>query len=425
MIPPCPPLRLPRPQRSAVPAWTLACTLLFAGCGDVRGEDVQGVARVPALTVDGRGSSYLAYQDGSGAWQALSTQLSEAAPQKLSLTDPQGRYGVMNLCLDDASGNLSVNVQHGTLAETPVVTASCATGAAREASVVGVSGLVRGLEPGEYGNVYLGGASALVDSAVPRHRLELPPARYDLIATKYAPDKRVPSRLVFEPGLVVGGATTTADVDFGGPYAFTPEAGILRLAGLRRGELLSGSVAVVTETGTAALLGEYQGGSVLPYARPPAVVLRGAQLRAEVQSFSYDGRTKAGSSRSLTRTFAGDTTPLLRLPPPLAAPLLRLLGEAPLRVAARWRAYPGAAGTYTQFYSQIREGRSVSYRLSQTSAWFAGRPLSYTLPDFSALPEWREAWGLERGEAVFWDVSFRRETQNATLFASRSGVLTP
>lgn len=380
---------------------------------------------MPALTLGGRGSSYLAYQDGSGAWQPLTTRLSEAAPHRLSLADPQGRYGVMNLCLDDATGNLSVNVQHGTLAETPVVAANCASGAATPAGAVGVAGQVGGLEPGEYGNVYLGDASALVDSAAPRHRLELPAARYDLIATKYAPDERVPSRLVFEPGLVVGGAMTTADVDFGGPYAFDPEPGMLLLAGVRPDELLSGSVEVVTETGTAALLGEYQGGNTLPYASIPAEVLRGAQLRAEVQSFSYNDRTKAGSSRSLTRTFAAGTAPLLRLPQPIAAPLLRLRGETGLRVTARWRAYPAAAGVYAQFYSQIRDGRSFSYRLSQSSAWLAGQSFSYTLPDFSALPQWQEAWNLARGAAIFWDVSFRRETPTTTLFASRSGVLTP
>ena len=417
---PSPPVRSRR--RVSTLVWTLACLGLFAGCSDVQGE----TDAAATLTLDGRGASYLAYQDGLGAWQPLGP--GGEVLQKLTLTDLKGRYGVMNLCLVEATGSLTVNVQQGVLGEVPVVSASCPTEADPPAAVVSVSGRLSGLSDGEYSNVYVGGASALVDSSASQHRLELPAARYDLIATKYEQNARVPSRLVFMPGLrIVDGAAL--DVDFSGPHAATPEAATLPLAGVRPGELLSGSVEVVTEAGTAALLGEYLGGDALTYARPPKGFLLGARLRAEAQSFSYDERTKAGSSRSVTRTFVGGS-PLngagapLRLPLPIAVPLLTLGAEDGVRPQARWHALP-ARGTYAQFYSQIQGRRSVSYRLSQSSAWLLGRPFSYTLPDFSALPEWRSAWELVRGEDIFWDVSFSRRTEDGALFASRSGVLTP
>ena len=166
----------------------------------------------------------------------------------------------------------------------------------------------------------------------------------------------------------------------------------------------------------------------------PERKLRGATLRAAAQSFSYDDRTKAGSSRSVSRTFAGDEAPLLALPQPLAEPTLSLPGNAAdaVRPRLRWRAHPAGPGSYTQFFSQLqgdvrggRAKRSVSYRLSQSPGWRVGQPYSYALPDFSALPEWQEAWNLRRGEPVFWEVSFRRTTQTGTHVASRSGVLTP
>ena len=68
------------------------------------------------LSVDGRGSSYLAVQDGPGPWRPLAGD----AEHTLKLTDPAGRYGLLSVCAegnpDDVSGNpngnLSVNVQH-------------------------------------------------------------------------------------------------------------------------------------------------------------------------------------------------------------------------------------------------------------------------------------------------------------------------
>lgn len=402
--------------------WLLSCVVLLAGCGDVQGADGA------VLTLDGRGSSYLAYQDGMGVWQPLGTSLEGTL--NLTLTDTQGRYGVMNLCLDEVTGNLTVNVRHALLSEAARVAATCSSDTV-PADLVSVSGQVKGFRDGEYGNVYLGDASVLVDSSAPEHRLELPSARYDLIATRYTQDERVPSRMVVGPGVEALGKSPLV-VDFAGPDAFTPQTATLPLVGVRPDELLSGSVEVVTQTGTVALLGEYLGGRTLRYARIPETKLRGAVLRAAAQSFSYNDQTKAGSSRSVTRTFAGDAAPLA-LPQPLAEPTLSVRTDA-VRPQARWHAHPAGPGTYAQFYLQLQGelqggqaqgGRSVSYRLSQSSGWLSGRPYSYTLPDFSTLPEWQEAWDLRRAEALFWEVSFSRTTETSTHFASRSGVLTP
>lgn len=411
----CPPPLSCR-RRPTTVVWALLWALLLVGCGGVRGETDEAAT----LLVEGGGSSYLAYQDGLGAWRPLERGLSHQLP----VNDPQGRYGVLSVCLD-AAGNLSADVQHHTLAERRTLDATCAA-AADGAPLTGVAGQVRGLAEGDYGHVYLGEVSALIDSSAPRHRAELPAGSYDLVATRYPRGARVPDRLVFRPEVALGSALDggVLDVDFTGAQALTPEVARVPLAGLRDGELVSGAVEVVTASGTVALLGEYLGGSVLAYAGPPEGALPGAMLRASAQSFSYDDRSKAGSSRSMTRTFSG-AAPLLRLPPPIAEPTLTLRGTEVVRPHAAWTAHPAEPGVYTQFYSQVREGRSLSYRLSQSSGWLAGRPLSYALPDFSALPEWRGAWGLVRTEAIFWDVSFSRETPEHTLFASRSGVLTP
>lgn len=399
---------------------TLLYTLLLAGCGDVRGSGV-------TLSVDGRGSSYLAVQDGLGPWRPFAGD----AKHTLTLTDPAGRYGLLSVCAEgDAAnnpgGNLSVNVQHALLKDAPAASAGCAADEPAPAPVR-LTGTARGLAAGEYGNLYVGDASALLDSAAPTGRLELPAARYDLVASRYRGTSRVPDRLVLELGVDLV-RSRIVDLDFGGPAAFSPEAAELTLSGVRPGELLSGSAELLTPGGTSALLGEYTGGNTLPYADVPAERLSGSRLRAEVQSFTYDDRTKAGSSRSLSRFFTGNSLTgdgALRLPAPLGEPELTLSAAEAVRPAARWRAYRAGAGVYAQFYSQIRGGRAVSYRLSQSSAWLAGGPLRYGLPDFSALAGWDAAWDLVPGQELFWDVSFAQETPLQTLFVSRSGVLVP
>ena len=412
---------------------TVLGALILAGCGDV-----QGAEGAFTLQIDGRGSSYLAVQDGAvqdgavqdgaGTWQPLTPGAD--TPQHVTLTDPQGRYGVLSLCLDTATGNSGVTVQHGVAADTPVVSATCPADPVGE--TLSVFGNVSGLSQGDYGNVYLGRVSALLDSAAPTLRLELPGSpevRYDLVASRYAGEARVPNRLVLEPGLALT-AINELRVDFDGPFSFEPEVARLLVDGVRPDELLSGSVELLSG-GTAARVGEYTGGDALVYARIPERLVGRLGLsvtfRAAVQSFSYNDRTKAGSSRSLSRTLPATPREPARigLPEPLEPPELRLLGNPELRPQASWQLHPAGRGVYTQFYSQVQDGHTVSYRLSQSSAWLKGRAPRYTLPDLSALPDWQSAWNLTRGEALFWDVSFTQKTAVKELFVNRSGVLTP
>jgi len=428
--------------------------LLLAGCGEVYSQAQSS----GSLQVDARGARWVAYQSGSGAWRLLTDEGTppvvlppeqlegegyglgryargvpgeapavEGAPAAVPIADPAGRYGVASVCLDPASGNVRVTVQHATLRERRRVFAGCTVpGEAPETYTV--QGRVRGLSRGEYSNIYLGAHSALVDASAATHRLELPAARYDLIAAKYGGDERVPEALVFEPNLLIEG-DRTLDVDFGGPHAFSPTVRTVALRGTAEGELIYGAVDFVSARGTHARLGEISSGSALPYAHLPEPRPQGGTLRASAQSFSYSDRSKAGSSRGVVCTFGevGDLT--LRLPQPLGPVKLARQGD-PSALRASWSPHPAGADLYAQFYSQIVEQRTVSYAVSQSSGWFERRPLSYALPDLSGAPGWQPEWTLEGGE-TFWDVSLLRRRGRrpqggvCSLFAARSGVLAP
>lgn len=469
---------------------TVCLLLLFVGCTDVRGE----ASGAPYLTVDVQGAQWAALQDGTGPWRVLDLRaalpytptlpvtqggvpavlpvaaraatppLPVTAPSlglQVALTDPKGRYGVASVC-PDAAGNLLVRVQQATLAESAQVFSGCAQLQPTSGEVGTVSGDVSGLRRGEYGSVYLGARSTLVDSAAPQHLLVLPALqgeRLDLIAARYRGGALVPERLVFEPDLQLA-AGDRLEVDFTGPSSFAPETGSLKVEGTAEGEVVSAVVDIVSVGGTRARLGELSRGSTLTYARPPAARIPGGTLHASVQSFSYDSASRSGSSRGLEATFrpppipetAPETPLTLRLPDALGPVDLALQGppEA-LRPTASWPAHEAGAGSYTQFYSQIRDGRTLSYALHQSGPWstlqrtlggaqHGAQPgegqmnrMSYTLPDFSALAAWDPTWSLGAEADIFWNVSFEGAPEGAGLptgtfqsvSAGRSGVLTP
>lgn len=413
----------------------LALVVLLASCGARRVQTETS----SAFALDARGSSYLALQDGEDDWQVLSDAQGLST---VSLSDPQGRYSVMSVCRDESSGAISVQFKQGVVPSLvagtaaavtpPLVRLSCGPAEAAGNSAE-VRGTVQGLGEGEYGSLYLGGASALIDASAPVTSLEVQHVSnpdLDLVATKYAPDALLPSMLILEPGLAFSpNLVTSIDLDFTSPGAVTLEAAEVPLTGRLPNEFLSGSVELLTRSGTHALLGESVSIGALGYARPPESLLRGAALRAEAQSFSYNDRTKAGSSRSVSRTFREGAVAPLELPLPLELRAPVLMGSADnLRPRSSWTVQPVAGGDYTQFYSQVREGHSVSYRFSQSMTSLSSRfpgaaTFAQTLPDFSKLPGWRAEWNLTRGADVFWDVSFRTEDDSGTTSSSRSGVL--
>lgn len=469
----------------------LVCLLLigiFAGCGNVRGE----TNAAAQLRIDLQGAQWAAYRDGGSVWRPLelsggprqvaapSTSSEELAGTEvwLTITDPKGRYGVASVCHDPGSNNLSLSVQHATLAEAAQVFAGCLGPNSAPGVPLTVSGRVLGLGRGEYTSVYLGPRRTLVDSAAPQPLLELPAplqtetraeTRYDLVAARYRGDALVPERLLVEPNLSLE-RDRPLELDFSGPASFAPELGTLQLAGISPDEIVSATVEVVTPNGTRARLGELSSGNTLAYAQIPATRLPGGTLQAFAQSFSYSDASKAGSSRGVERTFGGpfaqppgrsggppdidllhtdvpdadppdaDTELSLTLPASLGPVELELRGTGTsLQPAASWPVHPGGADRYAQFYSQIRGGRTLSYALSQSALWASqentsgntsNTTLSYTLPDFSRLPAWRQEWALTSEADIFWDVSFVRATAYGdgsvgTVFANRSGVLKP
>lgn len=74
---------------------------------------------------------------------------------------------------------------------------------------------------------------------------ELPEAHYNLVASRHSGGARVPNRLVLLPGQWLADGAEV-EVDFNGPFLFHPEVEQLAVLGIRSGELLSGSVELVT-----------------------------------------------------------------------------------------------------------------------------------------------------------------------------------
>lgn len=383
--------------------------------------------RAGAVYISALGSSYLALQDGEGSWQPLSTRYRDSLEKSVALQDPQGRFGVLHVCEDETTHNLSVQVHYGTLATMAAVVADCREKAvaAPPAPTQEVAIVAQGVKKGQYGNLYMGESSGLIDNQTQRYTLTKPLGEQDVVATLYAYEARVPSKLLYVPAESSTQATNFT-VNFNGQNAQAARYAQVRLHGLRYGELLAGSVELLTPHGTVATLGEYVAGGDLPYAYLPQFRELGFRLRAEAQSFTYNRQTQAGLRRSVAQIFPSNDVPDLTLPPPLSVPEVKVTRRDPMRFTLVWSATSGEEGITTQFFSQVKDGRSVSYRLSQTPDWFpAGEKRRYTLPDFHALPEWQALWDMNGAEDTFWEVSYTLQTPLKQVGSSRSGVWQP
>ncbi|ADI15748.1 hypothetical protein [Truepera radiovictrix] len=468
-LPTRPPFRAALQLRSVASLLIGACVV---GCADGRGD----VTASP-LWIGVEGAQWVALQDGSGPWRALELRgalpytppPTEAAPfevaaraappttrtdassfaLQVTVADPQGRYGVASVCVD-ASGSVVVRVQHATLAEGAHVTSGCTPPPTGE--VATVAGKVIGLAEGAYSSVYLGGRATLVEGAAPEQRLVVPPhgdAALDLVAARYRGDALVPERLVYEPNVALA-PESGLEVDFTGPSSFAPHPNRFTVGGAAVGEVVAGSVDLVSPGGTRARLGEVSGEGALVYAQPTADRVPGSVLHAVVQGFAYDDAAQAGASRGLAVAFpppeaprAPQHPPKLTLPAALGPVQLTLRGAPDtLRPLASWSAH-ARSGRYAQVYSQIRGGRTLSYALHQSHRWTelrrarssvrgGERTLRAALPDFSDLPGWDPSWALSADTELFWSVVFESAPfpiggvgGTARAFASRSGVVRP
>ncbi len=97
-----------------------------------------------------------------------------------------------------------------------------------------------------------------------------------------------------------------------------------------------------------------------------------------------------------------------------------------------WDAYPGEDVDYGNFYAQECQGTRIYYNVHPSKGWLrSDAPFTYTLPDFSSVEGWNNAWSFKEGTEIFWSVGADAESGEfgeegyEAIYVDRSGVVTP
>lgn len=364
---------------------------------------------------------FIAYQDGSGAWQIPQ---GSGGQYTLTINDPNGRYGLVIVNLIPLDSEARVNIIHATVSELSEI--NFVSEVPPSANRVTVSGMVSGLGSNEWAEIAMGDART---SASPppynTYSLEVPPGTYDLIATKNSWVNGLQINKVFIQRDISVSGNTNIPIDFSSPNAFDPETHNAVISGaLLSGETAGSDVHFRSHNGTEI----FTGGK---FEAPPPFQFSFAGIPISKQ-FGNDIhllRATAFSetaSRLIERYFKTPTDISITFPSPFGNAQVTVAATTPYtRLTAIWDAYSGAQAYFAEF-GQFREVGAAPRCLSSNpipsrqrkrprqpiaSSWFVGLSAgwlggqsSYTLPDFSDLSGWNNSWGLPTSGTVGWEV---------------------
>lgn len=409
---------------------------LLGSCGS---SDV-AVPTLHNLRISVSDATWVAYQDGDGVWQPLpentvaslgrtdraslvrdrphsflkQSRLQHPRPlftaprlepfeektYSVAIQDVDGRYGLAYVCADPEYGDADISVELTTVEDASENYVACYFGGDEPLNTL--SGEVKGLGPADTGVVYAGFDYLPVSFDSPSYSFELYEDLYDVIAARFD-GSSAPGSVVIKRDVPVN-ANKLVDFDFGGDAAFTPELRSVQING-ETGDSLRGGVTLSTDNYTIASLGQLVQGTTFDYAAIPAEKLGSG---SNYYLYAEAGDRLGGATVSVGRTLTTPVDSSLTLPEPLASANAVVGNNTPyLRPTATWRSYPGEKVSYDNFYSQLSEDGSFgSVYVYINASWLpSADELTYTIPDFTGVAGWQDAWGLKPGVETSWSVA--------------------
>ena len=372
----------------------LARGLLFAvggmllvsltACGPVAGTSAGGttVAVTKVGTVP-----WLAAQDGSGAWQALSSTT-------FTVSDTVGRYGVAWVCTLP-SGQPLVQVTQESMSEGTVVTADCRN---VPDARYNISGTVSGI-PGS-GSAFISAGSAVTTATDAGAGL----GQYTLSGAY------VGSQTLLAYGLSSSGAFSTMvrtildvtgnrkeniDLSTGTTITGSDSLGFSSIPSGSAGSPYLGAYLVPTGTPAVVLAGIY-GKMSLTYPLVPGSLTETGDKYLLFGRASWPSSGGTSSQVAALVAEAPATSSALQLPPPLSS-------TAGVQVtssggSAAWGPV-SFTGSGLTVYAAVVEAGTVSnamWDVTVTKGWL-GSMNSYDFPDFSGTTGWDSSWNPPSG----------------------------
>lgn len=329
---------------------------------------------------------WVAVQDGSDAWQALSGT-------SFTVRDSAGKYGVAWVCPAAGFSPTRVQVVQTTVSEATAVRTICPDAGVSSGQYT-VSGTASGIPKGDIAVIIASGVSSANSPAevtAPGGAYAVPadPGTNAVLAFDLDGSNN-PGNMVLMRNVSVSSDVTNLNVDMTSGKAFGK--GMLALANLPSGELGSGGVWFgPSGDGYVEMAGDPGSFPLVP----SALVKSGDVFVTFGSGTDSSGAFQqvVAASSSLTAT----TTMTL----PAVAPGDLAFKMAGGKGTASWGSLSFAAGGSTVYCASVspNSGSGALWAAVVTTGWL-GSATSYTFPSFSAITGWDSAWDFSTNPAA-------------------------
>jgi len=318
--------------------------------------------------------SWMAYQDGDGAWKTLT---GSHGTYTFQVTSEDGRYGVaVGLANPLNNGTTEYVAQVFQASRTEMKSLTYGGPSTHPATV---SGTVTGIPAGEYTSAHLklnggmvsGGAFTIAtDTGI------------NDVFVKSGPSFDSPTRYYLQRGVNIAGDTTLATIDLASSGA-TPAQAPMAVTGLN-GATGTFYLLYLSPNGTWPSLNYGNtAGSVTGYVLP-------AGMRASGDLY-YLG-AQEGTRFGYKVTNLSEATPTVDLPTAVVSNLQVSIVPNPTRGRLQWTAVAGTS-FYTLWASQSQTAGTATCDVAATAGWLGGAAtLQYTQPDFTGVTGFNLNW---------------------------------
>lgn len=337
---------------------------------------------------------WVASQDGNGAWtQATGTN----GIYKVTINSATGGIAYV---LEGAGSSTSTLVQYMTKAElTGLGTVPfCAnvSGKTVNGTTAGIAGTQRAL-------ISLGGAVAVALAAPPAFQLKgVRSGSHDLVAYRSDVSASTQDRVLIQRGLNPPDNGSVGLLDFGSTSAFAPESASVAVSGATTGQSVFQSVSYLTGAACDVhpLFTSIPGAATtLPIFGMPAA----KQVSSDFHFVTVTAAT-ATAGRSASKAFHTLGNQTVTLGASLGTPNVTVLSGPYKRLQAV--VTPGADYNLASALGyEASGGGTASVSISATAGFVGGSTATLSMPDFSAVSGWSNAWAPGSSATTDWSVN--------------------
>lgn len=334
---------------------------------------------------------WLAVQDGTSAWQALSGS-------SFTVSDSGGRYGVAWECAQ-SSGQPLVHVTQETTADSTAVTASCPTTGTGTPPTYTVSATISGIPAGGSAAIALGNNLGSVSPSSPTYALgPVAAGSQTLLAfgttSSGAYDTMVRSKLTVNSNL-----SENINLSAGAPITSSNSLSLMDSTGVPSGEMPLLAVELASAAAPPVIFA-FSSSSGLAYPVVPGALTQTGDkylLIADVEPSSssfgaYQGATNVSQSPTSSIT--------LQVPPALSASAN--VNVTSNGASVNWGSASFSSSGLTAYVAMVTPlpPSSAAWTVTATAAWM-GSATSYAFPDFSTTTGWNTSWDFPSGASAY------------------------